>query len=103
MSKTIQTQIDKSQTLLNGLRKNASEVSERGITNTSLVEMEEKIKQLSVANQECDALRAELSEKVRTMNRILAEVKEQFISKKKVIKMNYPQENWIKFGVIDKR
>lgn len=103
MSKTIQTQIDKSQMLLDGLRKNAAEVSDKGITTDALNHLEDVLKKLDAANAECDAIRAELSQKVKHMNGLLSDVKDQFAGLKKVIKGNYLQEEWQRFGVQDKR
>jgi hypothetical protein len=40
---------------------------------------------------------------VKTMNKILQNVKDSFAEKKKIIKGYYPQEEWMKFGVQDKR
>ena len=49
------------------------------------------------------SVREELSQKVKHMNEILTSVKEAFAEKKRIIKTNYPQEHWIKYGVQDKR
>ena len=103
MPKTIQTQIDKSQMLLDGLRKNVTEVSNKGITASALDDFEVTLKTLSAANNECDAVRADLSNKVKHMNAALTKAKDQFASLKKVIKGNYLQEEWQRFGIQDKR
>jgi len=103
MSKTIDLQIEKCQTLIAGLRRNLGEVADKGINAGGLDELERNIGSLKEASQECDALRSALAEKVRNMNKILAAVKETFINTKKKIKSNYPQYDWDKFGVMDKR
>lgn len=103
MSKTIDLQIDKSRSLIDGLRRNIGELAGHGINEADLVNMDSELEQLSNASNECDAIREELSKKVQRMKEILATVKTQFAEKKGVIKSNYPQEAWIKYGVLDKR
>ncbi|MCR4852085.1 MAG: hypothetical protein K5893_00660 [Prevotella sp.] len=103
MSKTIQLQIDKSRTLLEGLRQNLGELKAHGMSENDLQTMEKELGQLAEINEQCDAIRADLSQKVKHMNGILDGVKRSFVEKKKVIKVNYPQEEWAKYGVLDKR
>src|SRR5574344_1149344 len=100
MSVTNEIQIQKSRQLIDGLRKNINEIRAKGINESELKSMSEQLDALSAANKECDAIRATLKTKSRAMNNILAQVKESFATKKKVIKSNYPQEKWINFGVI---
>jgi len=103
MSKTIDLQVEKSATLIKGLRKNLSQLTGKGIAADQLDVMEADLEKLKKANEECDKMRAELSVKVKAMNAILASVKDEFAEKKKVIKGYYPQEQWFNFGVLDKR
>lgn len=103
MSKTIDLQIEKCHTLIEGLRKNINEVADKGINGENLNVMEQNIGQLIEASRECDALRTELSSKVKRMNAILKQLKDDFVDTKRIIKGNYPQEQWIKYGVQDKR
>lgn len=103
MSKTIALQIEKCLTLIEGLRRNLSEVSSKGINANCLDSLENSINALMEASKECDALRAELSEKVKRMNTILVDVKDAYSENKKKIKSNYPQYEWSKYGVLDKR
>ncbi len=103
MSKTIDLQIEKSRILIEGLRKNMEELKNKGFNDAELDEMSAELDRLHVASEECDALREQVSLKVRHMNDILLGVKDKFIEKKKVIKGYYPQEQWLKFGVQDKR
>ncbi len=103
MSKTIDLQIEKSRILIEGLRKNMDALRDKGFNNEELDAMGAELEALHVANEECDAMREQLSVKVKRMNEILLSVKEKFGEKKKVIKGYYPQEEWIKYGVQDKR
>lgn len=103
MSKTIELQIEKSRVLIEGLSKNIDALAGKGISDSSLQSMTKDLEQLSLANEVCDRVREELSQKVKHMNEILTSVKEAFAEKKRIIKTSYPQELWIKYGVQDKR
>ncbi|MGN1375787.1 MAG: hypothetical protein ACI4V5_04445 [Prevotella sp.] len=103
MSKTIELQLEKSRKLIAGLRKNLSLLADKGITEDMLQGMESDIQSVETQNSECDAARAALSERVRTMNNKFNELKETYFSTKRIIKNNYPQEEWYRYGVDDKR
>lgn len=103
MTKTIELQIEKCRALISGLRSNTEAASALGITSQEIDTLEANLLRLSAASEECEALREELSGKVRATNQILGEVKEAYASRKRTIKDNYPQEQWGNFGVMDKR
>lgn len=103
MSKTTEIQIEKSSVLIEGLKKNIGVLADKGIEMSQLDEMSADLERLRAANEECDAIRAKLSVAVKNMNGIMTSVKDRFAEKKKIIKQNYMQEQWIKFGVQDKR
>ena len=88
MSKTIELQVEKSRVLIEGLRKNLARLGDKGIRQ-----------------EELDVMSAELAElaKVKEVNTKLIVVKDKFAEKKKIIKNNYPQEAWSRYGVMDKR
>ncbi|MBR1932207.1 MAG: hypothetical protein IJ841_00770 [Prevotella sp.] len=103
MSKTIDLQIEKSRVLIDGLRKNIESLKDKGFSTEELDRMSAELDELKVANDECDQVREQLSQKVKKVNGILTNVKEKFAEKKKTIKGYYPQEEWIRYGVQDKR
>ena len=41
--------------------------------------------------------------RIYNTNSILAQCKEMYVSTKNIIRNNYPQDQWIQYGVIDKR
>lgn len=102
MTKTIETQIEKSRNLIQGLRKHLSEGG-MGIDQHQLAAMEQTINALIAACNECDRLRAELVPKVKYMNEVLSRVKDDYVNHKLIIKNHYPQEKWIVYGLTDKR
>lgn len=103
MSKTIETQIEKSRGLIDGLRRHVKEQGERGIATSEIDSMEQALKQLLDANAEVDRLREELNPKVKRMNEILTTVKAAYADTKKTLKGYYPQERWADYGIPDKR
>lgn len=103
MSKTIDLQIEKSRILIDGLRKNMDALRSKGLHDRELDKMDAELDELKAASKECDAMREQLSSKVKHMNAILKGVKENFTEAKRVVKVNYLQEEWIRYGVQDKR
>lgn len=114
MSKTVEIQIEKSRSLVEGLRRHVREMGERlrvgdgtsgmrGVSNDEINAMEQAIKELETANAEVDRLREELTPKVKKMNDVMARVKEAYAEKKKTLKGYYPQERWMDYGIPDKR
>ena len=103
MSKTVEIQIEKSRSLVEGLRRHVREMGERGISNTEINEMEKTVAMLTDANAEVDRLRAELTPKVKKMNDLMTIVKASYAESKKTLKGYYTQERWPDYGIPDKR
>ena len=103
MSKTIELQMEKSRNLIDGLRKHLNGGVGGGITAGEVDAMEQKLAELTKANEEVDRLREELTPKVKHMNDVLAEVKAAYAESKKTLKGYYPQERWQDYGIPDKR
>jgi len=103
MSKTVDLQIEKSKELIAGYRKNLTELKGKGVTAEALDKMETELSTLKKLSVDCDATREALSAKVQRVNETLERVKNDFLETKKVVRNNYPQEQWIKFGIQDKR
>ena len=103
MSKTVELQIEKGHSLVEGLRRHVKEMGERGISSAEIDQLEKSLNELATANEEVDRLREELQPKVKHMNDVLATVKTTYAEAKKTLKGYYPQERWADYGVPDKR
>lgn len=103
MSITILNEIDKAETLVNGLRMNLNEVKLLNVTAAGVDRLEAACKELKRKNEEVDALRRQLTLKVRENNELLAQLKDQMLGFRKTVKGHYEQSQWIRFGVQDKR
>lgn len=103
MSKTIDIQIEKSTRLIDALKKHIAEFQDKGVSLAGLDDMAEQLKRLEESSKAAEDLRAKLSAQVRNTNNILADCKKAYTETKQVVRNNYPQEEWINYGVIDKR
>lgn len=102
MTKTIEMQIEKNRSLIQGLRKHLSETG-TGATLQELSAMEHAIDILISACEECDRLRAELAPKLDRVSKLFNNVKDEYAARKLIIKNKYPKERWIEYGLPDKR
>ena len=103
MSKIVQIQIEKSRSLVEGLRRHASEMGERGVSNDEINAMEQAVKELEAVNSEVDSIREQLTPTFNRMKIMMNRVKEDYTEKKKTLKGYYPQERWMDYGIPDKR
>ena len=103
MSVTIVNEIDKANVLVAGLRKHLDEVKKYGITTDAINKLEEAGKALKQKDEEMDVLRRQSTLKARENRELLTDLKLQMLGFRKTIKGNYPQTDWIKYGVQDKR
>ena len=103
MSITILNEIDKAETLVNGLRMNLNEVKLLNVTAAGVDRLEAACKELKRKNEEVDALRRQLTLKVRENNELLSQLKDQMLEFRKTVKGHSEQSQWIRFGVQDKR
>lgn len=103
MSKTTETQIEKSRLLINGFKSHMEELAVYGIRPEQMEAMSSALSELHEAGKEADAIKALLSAATKRVNDIMATVKTDYQEKKHIIKLNYPQEKWMDYGVPDKR
>lgn len=103
MSITILNEIDKAEALVKGLNNHLEEVKRYGITSSQLKKLETHAAELKKRDEEVDALRRQLTVKVRENNELLAQLKAESMECRRAIKANYLQPEWSRFGVPDKR
>lgn len=103
MSITILNEIDKAKVLVDGMRKNLDKAKQLGIDAPALDRLEKAFTDLKIKDDELDALRRRATLKVKENNELLADMKQQMLSMRKAVKQNYPQQEWMSFGVQDKR
>ena len=103
MSITILNEIDKAEALVNGLRKNLQELAPLNVTAAGVDKLEAAYNELKKKDAEVEAIRRQLTVKVRENNELLASLKAQMLDYRKAVKGHYDQPQWIRFGVQDKR
>lgn len=103
MSVTILTETDKADVLISGLRKHLDEAKELGITTDAINRLDEAAKALKQKDEELENLRRQTTIKGRENRDLLANLKNQMLGMRKAVKSRYPQYEWIKYGVQDKR
>ena len=103
MSITILNEIDKAEALVNGLRKNLQKLATLNVTSAGVDKLEAAYKELKKKDAEVEAIRRQLTVKVRENNELLASLKAQMLDYRKAVKGHYDQPQWIRFGVQDKR
>ena len=105
MTKTIDLQVEKTRSLLKGLRDHGNEVRAKGVRldDAELDALDKDLKELTADSETCDRLREQVSAQVKLVNTKLAAVKERFAELKKGVKQNFLPEDWARYGVLDKR
>ena len=103
MSKTFETNALKGKSLAAGMKRRIAELGKYGVKEADLTVMEQDADKAIEMIREVDSLREETSRKLQAANEQLYSVKERADKYRKIIKANYPQEEWEKFGLLDKR
>ena len=103
MSKTYDENVRKAIALANGVKINISDVEKYGITTQQLDQLIAIANETASKSAEVDELRKSVSEKSSVAHQSLEQLTSSMRDIKKVIKTNYEQPHWLKFGIEDKR
>lgn len=82
-----------------GLRSNLAKVSERGLKEPFIVEMENLSKKATELNAEQEALKARLKDKTAELDKVMKDIKGHISESKKVIKLAIDKTSWKQFGI----
>lgn len=103
MAKVYMDQIQKSQLLLAGLKRNATRLKDKDLDEAFITQFENEITAEVIINEQYDKLKTDFKAKTIEANRKLLEIKQQQKTAKKVIKNNFDKSEWPLFGIPDKR
>ena len=103
MSVTNLNEIEKAEVLVSGLRKHLKDAQEIGITTDAINRLEEAAKDLRQKDAEVDKLRRQATLKAHENLELIADLKAQMLGMRTAVKARYPQCEWIKYCVHDKR
>ena len=96
-------QISGAQVMVAGLRANAGQVNRRGIDDQFINKLDSDRLSAATLNEQQERLKAELKTKTAELDAKMAEMDKAVTEAKKIVKMDFPQEQWKQFGIEDKR
>jgi hypothetical protein len=102
-TKSYAEQISGAQVMVAGLNGHASEVNRRGLDETFVNKMDADQKSATELNNQQEKLKADLKLKTAELEAKLAELGKSVSEAKKVVKLEFPKDQWKEFGMDDKR
>ena len=103
MSKVFETNALKGKSLASGMKKRLSDLSKYGVKEEDLTAMEQDADKAIEMIREVDRMRAETTKKLEEANAQLNSIRDRANVYRKLIKANYQPEQWLGFGLQDKR
>lgn len=104
MSKpTYADRISKAQVMVAGLRANAALVNRRGLDEMFINRLDGDRLSAGTLNDQQEKLKGDLNLKTVELDAKMDEMDKEFAEAKKIVKMDFPQEQWKQFGIDDKR
>ncbi len=103
MSKTYDENVRKAIALANGVKSNIDDAKKYGITIEQLDQLIAIANETAEKSTEAENLRKIVAEKSSSAHQSLENLTSAMRDIKNVIKTNYEQPQWLKFGIEDKR
>lgn len=95
--------ISQAQVMSTGLKTNQKEIEKRGINEAFVTELETIRTEAIALNDEQERLKAELKLKTEALNEKMTVINAKLSEAKKLIKITFPQSQWVEFGITDKK
>ncbi|UCH94184.1 MAG: hypothetical protein JSV88_28475 [Candidatus Aminicenantes bacterium] len=89
--------------MVTGLRGQISRVSRRGINEEFINNLETNMNEARTLDTEQEKLKADLKKKTAKLDELVAVLNKMMDEAKRVVKLEFDQEEWKEFGVTDKR
>ena len=99
---TYAEQISNAQVMATGLKNNAAQVAHRGLDAQFITDLETNRTDVSTLNDQQEKLKSDLKQKTADLEAKLADLDKKMAEAKKVVKMDFPKEQWAQFGITDK-
>lgn len=99
---TYAERISDAQVMAAGLKNNASQIARRGLDAAFIAELEADRTDAAALNDQQEKLKSDLKQKSADLEAKLAELDKKMAEAKKVVKMDFPKEQWAQFGITDK-
>lgn len=103
MSKTTEILSEKCRTFIAGMQQHLTEARSLGIQTEHLQQLDKELQELDAISRATESLREELHVKVGELNQKMDDIKGAFQEMKSRVKSSYPHEQWLRYGVTDKR
>ncbi len=100
---SISQQLSDSRLMVEGLKKRADEVSKVGITEAKSTEISDLTEKLEKLNSEQEQLKAQLKTKTAELEDTQKQLETLMSSTKKLIKIAVDKNDWLTFGISDKK
>jgi hypothetical protein len=89
--------------MITGLKGQISRVSRRGITEEFINNLEGNMNDARKLDTEQEKLKADLKKKTAQLDEMVVALNKMMDEAKKVVKLEFDQEEWKEFGITDKR
>lgn len=96
-------QLSSARLMVEGLKKRADVVSSVGITEAKTEELEKSASALAALDTEQEALKAQLKTKTAEIDAEKKKLAELMSSTKKLVKIAVDKNDWLTFGISDKK
>jgi len=103
MSKTFNKLIESLNLMIEAIPKHLMKLAEVGIKAEKSDEMKQLKDELEKLNSEQEILKAKLKLKTKELDEKLIQANEVYSKTRKLVKLSVKQEDWLAFGIKDKR
>ncbi len=103
MAKTYAEKINSAEVMLAGLQNNADKVAKRGLDEAFITGLDTGLQTVIKLNNEQEKFKAALLQKTAELEAQLAALTAQVSEAHKIVKIDFPKEQWKEFGIQAKR
>lgn len=97
--KAFGVQLEKADVMNAGLKNNPDRIARRGLDSAFQTGFEERIQRLLTLNENQEKAKADLKTFTADIERELLELDREYSEAQKVVKLEFPQEQWKEFGI----
>jgi hypothetical protein len=101
--KAFGVQMEKSDLLVSALANNKDRVARRGLDDEFITRFSERLDRINGLNRTQEKAKADLKRATAGIEREMVELRKEFSEAKKVVKLEFPCEDWREFGITDGR
>jgi hypothetical protein len=103
MAKTYAEKIKDAEVMSSGLQNNAERLAKRGLDEAFTKNLSSDLQSAIALNNEQEKLKADLKQKTAELDAKLTALNAQVSEARKIVKIEFPKEQWKEFGIADKR